>query len=108
SEAVVKQSTSVLAEREHHPLVALSGRRLIRLDLRQAECLLTPATGEQDPPEADRLRAGHLRDLVSLLDRRSGSGQLALEAAQQREIVERQRQYRERAGIAGDLNIASG
>ncbi len=70
--------------------------------------LVPPAPGEQDPSEDDRRGAGRLRDLVGLVEQRRGRGQLAFEAAQQREHVERERQDGERAGVAGDLDVARG
>ncbi len=88
AEAIVEQRAGVLAEGQHDPFTARGRRRLAGLDQRQALGLIAPATSEQDPSEDDRFVSGRLGDLVGLVEQRRRRGQLALEAAHQREQVE--------------------
>ncbi len=68
--------------------------------------MIAPAAGEQHPPEDHLCGAGRIGDLVRLVEQCRGGGQLALEAAQQRVVVERQRKHGERTGLASDLNVS--
>ena len=81
----------------HAGLDELGGRRFAALD-----------GGEQQATVRREAAPGHVGDRLRLFDLRHGRGEVAGEEARPGERVERDWKLRERAGIAGELDLADG
>ena len=104
----MEHSARVLAEGEHHPFPPGDRRGLAGLDQHRCLYLVAAKSGELQSSEHDGRGAGRIRDRVGLVEQRRRGFQIAAEDAHRREIVQGQREHRERAGVAGDLHVAGG
>ena len=96
----------VLGEAEHNPLAPGEGRGLAGLDQHRCLRLVAAKCRELQPSEHDGRGTGGIRDHLGLFEQRRRGIQVALEDPQRREVVQRQREHRERAGVACDLHVA--
>ena len=108
AEAVVEKRAGVLDEGEQPALT--SGDRHGLADLEQSgyRCLVAAEAGERQSCETDACGAGRIGDRVRLSHQSLRRIEIAFEAAQRREVVERQREHSERASLAGHIDIACG
>ena len=99
----------MLGEGEHDSLAAPRDRSRLgrREDGRRLR--LDPAvSGERQPADGQRFDTRCRRDAVSLVEQGACGIEIALHAAQVREMVERDRKHPEGAGAAGQLNASGG
>src|SRR5690349_22123337 len=108
AEAVVENCLGPVEHGEPDPLSTLGALAAAAVDERGGLGLATPDTSERDGSVRDELAPDRLHRRVDLADERLGGAELAGEDVDEDPLGEGERELAERAGFAGEPDVASG